>query len=305
MRILITGACGLIGRVVSRYLASKNHTIIGLGRSLPNAASSDIFDKFLQLDLSSRNAIELLEKSGVKDIDIVIHCASQQPKPDLTFSNYNDGNIKTLENIVQWSKESSVKSLISFSTISFLNFPSNHAHSVNELTGFKPNNYYSLSKLMAEMYLNLEGDNSKLTILCFRIPSLVHEEQKGGLIYTYWYAAQNSLDLEVFDNGITKRSLIHVNSILSLLDKVIVRCHNFNGFNIYNVGTKDSWTILEIASYIFKKNNSSANIKVIRKKSVFSGHCSIDNLKVERDFNFTPWTTKKTLDTYLKNMNGD
>ena len=305
MKILITGACGLIGSRLASHLSIQEHELVGIGKSKPDQLTLNIFSQFLILDLSSINAVDSLNNFFLSDIDLIIHCASQQPRPGLTFSEYRKGNIDTTENIVEWAKNSKVKSLITFSTLAFLDFPIDEYSFLTERTVANPKNYYSLSKWISEVYLNLEANNSHLTILCFRIPSLVHEKQQGGIVNTYWNSAKKNQDLDVYDKGKFRRNLIYIDSILELIDIMLTSHHNFNGFNLYNVGSEDAWTLLEIAQYIYKKMDATANIVLKDRPSKMPGHCSINNLKAKDEFEFLPWTTKKVLDTYMENMDGE
>ncbi|SVE47228.1 uncharacterized protein METZ01_LOCUS500082 [marine metagenome] len=81
--------------------------------------------------------------------------------------------------------------------------------------------------------------------------------------------------------------------------------HKFKGFNLYNIGSEDAWTLFEIAQYIYKKMDATANILRKDRPSSMPGHCSINNLKAKDRFEFTPWKTKRILDTYMQKMNGE
>ena len=304
MKIVVTGACGLIGKKIAIHL-SKDHEVYGVGRSLCVELDNSLTFSYFVIDLSADSAIKELQKVIPLGVDLIIHCAAQQPRSGLLFKDYRKGNIDTTENIVEWAKNSKVKSLITFSTLALLDFPIDEYSFLTEKTVAYPKNYYSLSKWISEVYLNLEANNSHLTILCFRIPSLVHEKQQGGIVNTYWNYAKKNQDLDVYDKGKFRRNLIYIDSILELIDIMLTSHHNFNGFNLYNVGSEDAWTLLEIAQYIYKKMDATANIVLKDRPSKIPGHCSINNSKAKDEFEFLPWTTKKVLDTYMENMDGE
>ena len=110
MRILITGACGLIGKKLAIYL-SKNHDVFGVGRSICDDFEGELPFCYYQIDLSKNNALVEL-KIIPKNIDLIIHCAAQQPRKGLLYKDYKDGNLDTTRNIIEWAKSSKIKKMI-------------------------------------------------------------------------------------------------------------------------------------------------------------------------------------------------
>ncbi len=304
MKILVTGACGLVGGKIYKHLVNNRHEVIGLGRSICSKFKSSINGSFIELDLSASNAIEVLNKKIPDGVDLVIHCAAQQPRAELLFSDYRKGNIDTTENIFSWSDSSGVEALIAFSTVAFLDFSSNDTSSVDELVSVNPVNYYALSKSVSESFLKISAENSELTVFCFRIPSLVQEEQEGGIAYTYLDFARRNTDLEIYDNGIYMRNMIYIDSILELLDATIEKMSKLSGFNLYHIGSKDAWTMMDIAKYIYREINSKGKVLPVEKSGTVPGHWNISVNKAVNELGFSPWSTKQVLDEYMKNMLG-
>jgi nucleoside-diphosphate-sugar epimerase len=305
MNILVTGVCGLIGKKLAIYLLGKGYKVFGIGRSKCDDLDDQPLFNFFSIDLASHNASEELKKAILVKIDLIIHCAAQQPRPGLLFKDYRKGNIDTTENIVEWAKDSNIQTIISFSTVAFLDFSQENGATITESARVNPSNNYALSKMISESYLKISANDYNLTILCFRIPSLVHEDQQDGLIHTYWNSAMLNIDLDIYDNGQFRRNLVYIDSILEVVDIVLTKLVNFKGFKLYNIGSKDAWTLLEIAEYIYKRMRATAKIFPIDKSSTVRGHWDIDVSKAEDELDFTPWSTQKVLDIYLQNMRED
>ncbi len=305
MKIIITGVCGLVGRRIASHLLGQGHVIFGIGRTQCENMDARLLTNFVRMDLSSINAVEELNKVITTDIDLIIHCAAQQPRPELLFKEYLKGNVDTTENIAEWAKNANVQTIISFSTLAFLDLPLEDGVKITELVKANPKNYYALSKLASESYLRIFGSNSNISVLCFRIPSLVHEEQQGGVAYTFWNSALQNTDIDIYDNGQFRRNLIYIDSILEIVDIVLTKLADYKGFKLYNIGSKDTWTLLEVAKYIYKKMDATAKIFPIDKSSNVRGHWNIDVSKAEDELDFTSWSTKKVLDTYIQNMRGE
>jgi len=305
MKIIVTGVCGLVGRRLASHLLDQGHQIFGIGRSQCENMDSRLLSDFVLMDLSSKNAVEKLKKVIPSGIDIIIHCAAQQPRSGLLFKDYREGNVDTTENIVEWAKSANVQTMISFSTVAFLDFPLEDGILITEIEKSNPKNFYALSKWISESYLRLFEKDANFTVICLRIPSLVHEEQIGGIVHTYWNSAFQNLDLDIYDNGQFRRNLIYIDSILEVVDLVLTKLDSYKEFNLYNIGSKDSWTLLEISKYMYKKIGTKAEIFPVSKSSAIQGHWNIDTFKAESELDFSPWGTQRILDTYIKNMLGE
>ena len=73
MRILVTGATGLIGGAVARQLAAAGHYVVGLARSEASAAKlTDMGYLTVHGDLDDAASIA----NAVRDVDAVVHAAS-------------------------------------------------------------------------------------------------------------------------------------------------------------------------------------------------------------------------------------
>jgi UDP-glucose 4-epimerase len=300
MRILITGACGLIGKKLAIYL-SKNHDVFGVGRSICDDFEGELPFCYYQIDLSKNNALVELKRIP-KNVDLIIHCAAQQPRMGLLYKDYKVGNLDTTRNIIEWAKSSKIKKMISFSTAAFLDLPQENTGALTEFAGVSPLNNYALSKMESEAYLKSSVKKYSLSIICFRLSSLVHEQQQGGVIYTYLNSALKNQDIEIYDQGRFMRNLIHIDSIVETIESSLDLIKNSKGFNLYNIGSKDSLTLLEIAEYIFNKTNSSGIIIPVDKVSRNSGHLNISVSKAIKDLNYNSWTSQKILDTYISNI---
>ena len=305
MKIAITGVCGLVGARIALHLIKHGHEVFGIGRSHCEGMNSQLLARFFIIDLSSNQAVEELKKAIPTSVELIIHCAAQQPKPGLSFKKYIKGNVGTTENVVEWANSINIQTMISFSTFAFLDFPLEDGILITELEKSNPKNFYALSKWVSESYLRLFEKDANFTVICLRIPSLVHEEQIGGIVHTYWNSAFQNLDLDIYDNGHFRRNLIYIDSIIELVDLILVKFSEHRGFELYNIGSKDSWTLLEISKYMYKKIGTKAEIFPVSKSSAIQGHWNIDTFKAESELDFSPWGTQRILDTYIKNMLGE
>lgn len=304
MNILITGVCGLIGSRIAANLVAQQHNVYGIGRSGCDPVRDLLSSRYINQDLALEGALENIKNGLLDDIDVIIHCAAQQPRSCLTFKDYLKANVEVTDTIVELAKSLNIGAIISFSTAAFLEFPLEDGIGLTESASVCPRNYYALSKSISESYLRL-CENNGISIVCLRIPSLVHEQQEGGIIQTYFQHALQNKNLEVYDCGKYRRNLIYINSILEIVELLLERIGAMRGFNLYHIGSKDSWTLMEIAAYIFKQVNSRARVIPCPLPGTAPGHWNLDVSKAVNELGFSPWQTSRLLNAYLANKRGE
>ncbi|TXC71283.1 SDR family NAD(P)-dependent oxidoreductase [Sphingomonas ginsenosidivorax] len=82
MRVLVTGATGLIGGAVARRLAAAGHGVVGLARSEASAAKlTDMGYHAAYGDLEDAASIA----NAVQDVDAVVHAASPNDQNSATY----------------------------------------------------------------------------------------------------------------------------------------------------------------------------------------------------------------------------
>jgi len=303
MNILVTGAAGLVGRSMVQHLV-QNHKVLAVVRNNGISFTHSNLES-ISMDLAGNHAVEeLVEKVSI-DIDLVIHCASRQPGKGLLYVDYHRGNVRTTENLMEWARKASVKIFLAFSTAAFYEFSVLDDVDVTENVSVNPANFYALSKWVSESYLKLLNDEEYPSIICLRIPSLVHEQQIGGIVHTYYRAACDNQNLEIWDKGQYRRSLMYISSLLEAVDRIIDHGQPLtSAFNVFNLGSADSWSMLEIARYIYEYLGCSADIIPVDHSSAIPGHWRLDVSKAVEGLGFRPWSTQDILNQYLENMKG-
>lgn len=109
MRVLITGAAGVLGKALTALLEQESNIDMRLTDMIPLDASHE----FVQADLSKRD--EALPLCA--DVDEVVHIASIHPWKQYTAEQYIDCNIKSTHNILEAAANSDVRRVIYTSSI--------------------------------------------------------------------------------------------------------------------------------------------------------------------------------------------
>lgn len=297
MKILITGINGLIGQSVANYLLSQGYDVAGVGRRHNINLDNNI--RFYKLDLSEdyRNYSRVLDEY----FDLVIHCAAQQPSGETLAHDFYNSNVLGTFNILSWMRLLGMNRIIHLSTLAFLKFSSDSTITHSESSLPLPVNAYTLSKASAEKFLSVFSRSEGFISYCLRIPSVVHPKQKGGVVHTYFDSAYNKKSIQLYDMGIMKRNLINTQSIIQAIESII-NSNLKDGFNLYNLGSKDSWDQMKIAQYFYSRLYSVNQILPVDKSSTITGHWNINLSKSKTELDYKPWPTEDILNDYLKSM---
>ena len=303
MKLLVTGASGLIANRLIRQLLSVGHTAIAISRHQEpsNDVSSNIL-RHLTCDLSDADALSSLD---VADVDTVVHCASQQPRSDLSWSNYYQGNVQTVDNVLNWMPKVGIGRLVFLSTVAFLPFPENEARALDEQSPVYPQNNYALSKYFAECLCELRARQNKINALALRLPSVFLEEQRGGVVDTYYSHATQNTHLELYSEGRYLRNLIYIDDVLTAIERSIAYLQTApTAFERIHVGCRKSWTSKQVAQFIYKNVSSNAHVVPVLNEVPLKGHCVLDLTKAARLLGFEAQPLERSLLLYIERMTG-
>ncbi len=304
MKILITGATGLIGSRIMEYLLNRGDLITGISNSGNLENFSDKF-RLTDIILLKCNLCELPNLNEILPdafFDVVIHCASQQPRKTLSYQKYHQGNVQILDNLLTWMRNRSIKNIIYLSTVVFLDFTENEMCLLNENCPVFPSNYYSLTKYAAERLLDIRSTTEGFNTVCLRLPSVILKEQKGGIVQTFYSHAIGNKDIELYSHGKYKRNIIHIDDIIQGVVKSLDKLNKFKHFNLFTLGSKDSLPLKTIAEYIYRKTNSTGAILPVNTPTHPKGHWAFDLTAAKQALNFIPATIYEGLDKYFLSM---
>lgn len=319
MSILVTGGLGFIGSHVCVELLSTYDVVI-----IDNLSNSKItvLDKikeitkknplFYQTDMVHIQNLDSIFKSC--NINTVIHLAGLKAVGESVKNPliYYQTNLVILLNLLQVMKDNNCKNLIfSSSATVYGDQPAPYKETYS--TGVNISNPYGKTKYFAEQILQdlYKADNSyNITILRYFNPIGAHSsgligedpnDKPNNLMPFILKTAMRQYDvLNIFgedydtDDGTCVRDYIHV---VDLAKGHVAVIKKLSGVQIYNLGTGEKVSVLDIIDCFEKTNRININTQYAERRA---GDLAIMYADVEKAKKELDWKTEKNLKTMCR-----
>jgi UDP-glucose 4-epimerase len=134
---------------------------------------------------------------------------------------------------------------------------------LNENSPLRPISTYGASKLAGESLLAAYAYMFNIQAIAFRFANVVGPRQTHGVGYDFIRKLKaNPNELTILGNGKQDKSYVHVTDVVA----AVLSLSNLNSpaFDVYNISTRDSLTVNEIASIVIEVlniNESDVQIK--------------------------------------------
>ena len=245
-KILITGSSGFIGKNLVENLLSE-YKIIGLSKKRKNSKLNHI----------TKNISEITSKD-FKNIFCVIHLAAIT---DLKVcENFPDKCITTnvlgTQKMLEAARKNNCK-VIYVSTSHVYGIPKKLP--ISEITPTAPTSIYSGSKMAGEILCESYSKQFNMDISIARIFSVYGPKSGKQYVLSNILSQLKKSNIIELGNIKSKRDFIFITDVVNAL-KIIL--NNINGFNVYNIGTGTSYSILDICKKLEKLYGKKIIIKL-------------------------------------------
>lgn len=249
MKVLITGAAGLLGANFSRHLLNKGHKVVGiddLSGGYEDSVPSEMI--FYKQDLSNRKAVEEIFSS--EKPDYVFHFAAYAAEGLSPFiRNYNyTNNILSSANVINACINNEIKKVVFTSSMAVYGVGNPPFTESQRPT---PEDPYGIAKYAVEMDLKLAHEMFGLKY------SIVRPHNVVGIYQNIWDRYRNVIGiwirkalagepLTIFGDGTQIRAFSDIKFYMDPFEKLMT-AHDGETFNI---GADKNYTINEAAEAV-------------------------------------------------------
>lgn len=321
-KILVTGGTGYIGsHTVVELLESGEDVVIVDNFS---NSSPDVLDKikaitgkeveFYEVDLLDEEKLEKVFKEN--DIESVIHFAGLKAVGESVAKpvEYYHNNITGTLILLKLMKKYNCKKIVFSSSATVYGNPAKLP--ITEDFPLSTTNPYGSTKLMIEQILqdaNVADNEFSPAILRYFNPIGAHESGLIGEVpngipnnvmpYIVGVAKGKYPELTVFGNdyptpdGTGVRDYIHVVDLAKGHLKALDKIRKEAGVKIYNLGTGNGYSVLELVQNFEKMNNIKVNYKIGARRPGDIPACYADASKAERELG---WKAERKIEEMCK-----
>tara|TARA_R110001592_G_scaffold298845_1_gene569658 strand:- start:434 stop:1387 length:954 start_codon:yes stop_codon:yes gene_type:complete len=300
MKILVTGAAGLIGSHVTDLLLQKGHHVDGID-NLSYGTLNNLKDAFISSNFKFiQDNVENISKYKSR-YDIIYHFASLKKSWDgsILSSDILDNNYEMTKVLLQRCLEH--KSKLIFASTSDIYGNSKTFREDDNITMGAPTNErysYALSKWYSEQYILNAFQQQELDCTIIRIFGCASKRSSttwsGGHIPLFAKLASEGKDIIIHGDGLQTRSISHANDIAEGFVSILKYPNTTRG-EIINLGTNEQTTVKYVSECINDYFGNKSKIIFVPTKKIFGNYQEI----LVRFANITK--AKKILDYKIKN----
>ncbi len=275
MKVLVTGASGLIGSAVCKLLLERKCFVTGIvNRSSSGIKHENYSDIVIDL---TKHSLE----TNIKDFDAIIHCAAVTPKKsDAKQSQFNFLNEIIDENIFSFSSKRNVRIIYLSAAYLYKNTFDSKVYEFSDLRSDLEGYYYAKKKSEDSLLI------SQLDSLIFRISSPYGNiEKQSNVMQFFTSIIKENLPITLINNGERLQNFIHVEDIA--LACYMALTQKIKG--IYNLTYKSSYSMLQLASYIKEIYKSKSEFLFDRNRTDDFYNVNFDNSKLKEALQWEPF----------------
>jgi UDP-glucose 4-epimerase len=276
----VTGAAGFIGSHSVGALLERGYDVVGFDNlktgSLKNIAkfSGSKSFKFVKGDLLNHKEIE----AALSGANAIVHLAAN---PDVKAGTEDtkldyEQNIHATYNLLEAMKLSGAKKIVFASTSTVygdarvLPTPENYGP-------LMPISLYGASKLACEALVSGYSHSFGFEGVAIRLANVVGPVGGHGIIRDFLTKlASNQKTLEVLGDGTQSKSYLHIDDCVSALVLCLER--SLGSFEVFNVGSEDRITVLEIAEIVLEELELH-DVKIVTTKDALGGRGWVGDVK--------------------------
>jgi UDP-glucose 4-epimerase len=257
MSILVTGGAGFIGsHMVDRLMQEKSNVIV-----FDNLISGNLKNIVKWKDNPNFEFIkgDLLDKKNIfhliQECETVFHFAAN-PEVQIKKASPKDHfkqNIEATYNLLEAIRKNEATEKIVFTSSSTVYGEAKIFPTPEDFGPLKPISMYGGSKLACEAIISAFSAMYGFTSVIYRLANIVGPRSNHGVIYDFIQKLRENQDtLSVLGDGTQSKSYLYIDDCI---EGLIKGSTDAKGINIYNLGSEDQVSVLEIAEIVKEEMN--------------------------------------------------
>ncbi|MBR1390969.1 MAG: NAD(P)-dependent oxidoreductase [Lachnospiraceae bacterium] len=207
MKILVTGAGGMVGNYVAAYLTHVGHEVVGTVRRTSSAKEV----RTVVCDLSKPITIH-------EEFELIIHTAGALPYRNSTVLQYKQDNIDAMEQLLSFAQAKGIPRMINLSTIGvYGEFREERIHEDSDHINPDP---YGQSKEIAERMLRECGSVEGISL---RMPGILGNGARGIWITNVIEKMKQNAPVTIYSPEFVTTNFVDVYQISVFISKLIDR----------------------------------------------------------------------------------
>lgn len=305
MKLLITGGAGYIGSHMTKFAQEQGHEVVVLDNFSTGHEWAISDCEIIKVDLVDRD--QLAKSLKKRSFDGVIHFAgSSLVEESLTFPNlYYRNNIIGSLNLVDELVKNNINNLVFSSSAAVYGHPI--TSKINENHPTNPINPYGKSKLMIENILEDICKSFDFNATCLRYFNAAGAHESGLIgeahypethlipnIFNATFSKNKTFEIFGKDystrDGTCIRDYVHVTDLAAahMLAIQDMKNNKDKNFNIYNVGSSNGFSILEVFEGILDITNTDISFEFKKKREGDPEKLIADIAKIKKELKWEP-----------------
>lgn len=280
MRILITGAAGGIGSTLSLLLTKNGHRVVAYD-NFNNGYIENLHEdnkQFCKIVFGDIRNTEVLTKVlNDNDIEVIVHLAALTSLPvcESNPAECIDVNVGGTASVLTAARLSKGQRVIVASTSAIYENNNREQAPFEEHVEVSPRLFYPLSKKLMEEVIQSYITNYDMDIVTLRFFNVFGPRQdihrkSPPLINYIVREVKNDRKLTFFSNGNQVRDYIHVDDVVTLIEKCIISKEAKN--QVLNVCTGTLTSVHDIIGYAEKAFNKQIQYEFREPSEFWSGY---------------------------------
>ena len=269
--IIVTGGAGFIG---SAFVAKLNENKINDILIVDNLRSGEkwknLVGKKYEEFVNKADFLGLLENGKWQNIEAIVHLGASSATTEKDADYLMENNIHYTLRLMDWALKRDIRFIYASSAATYGNGYQGYSDDHEKIPNLRPLNMYGYSKQFVDEYVlahNLQERVAGLKFFNVFGPNEYHKENQPSVVVKAFHQIKETGKVKLFKSNIPEykdgeqlRDFVYVKDVVDVI-WWLLNSKDVNG--IYNIGTGQARTWVDLVSATFKAMNIKTNIEFI------------------------------------------